>query len=311
LHNNTWVVTRALEFLRRRDPTRPFFLNLSFVRPHPPIDPPQVFYDEYRERAIPPIPVGDWAKENDRPPRDINDWCGHLPLAWIERARRGYYAQIAHIDSQIGRLIMSMRLLRPGPTWIVFTSDHGEMLGDHYLFRKTYAYEGSAHTPLFICPPSGSVIQSAVHSSDAPVSQEDLMPTMLEMAGVPVPPTVEGRSLLPLLNAASLSAGWREYVHGEHAGFYASGQGMQYLTDGKEKYIWFTQSGREQFFNLKDDPHELHDLARDPKHQAHIAGWRQRMIQELAPRVQDGLSDGQCLIPGKSLPAVRADIISS
>lgn len=306
LHNNTWVAARGIEFLRRRDPTRPFFLNLSFIRPHPPFDPPRAFYDEYRDRALPPVPVGDWAQAYSRPPDDINAWCGALPVRALERARRAYYAQIAHIDNQIGRFLMALRLGRAEPTWLIFTSDHGEMLGDHHLFRKTYAYEGSAKTPLIICPPAGS----RVHTSDAPVSQKDLMPTILEIAGVSIPTHVEGASLLPLLSAAPESVGWRAYVHGEHAAFYAPDQGMQYLTDGKCKYIWFTQSGQEQFFDLANDPNELHDLAHSPKHQAQVAVWRSRMIQELAPRVADGLSDGARLIPGKSLPAVRPECLS-
>lgn len=305
LHNNTWVVTRGAEFLRRRDPTRPFFLNLSFMRPHPPIDPPRVFYDEYRERALPPIPIGDWAKGYDRLMDDINAWCGRLPTRLIERARRAYYAQIAHIDSQIGRFLMTLRLSQPGPTWLIFTSDHGEMLGDHHLFRKTYAYEGSAKTPLIICPPDGS----RLHICDAPVSQEDMMPTILDIAHANIPTRIEGASLLPLLTATPESVGWRAYVHGEHSPFYTPDQGMQYLTDSKEKYIWFTQSGKEQFFDLTIDPNELHDLAQDSKHQARVAVWRSRLVQELAPRVRDGLSDGTQLLPGKSLPAVRPELL--
>jgi arylsulfatase A-like enzyme len=236
---------------------------------------------------------------------DINAWCGRLPTRLIERARRAYYAQIAHIDSQIGRFLMTLRLSQPGPTWLIFTSDHGEMLGDHHLFRKTYAYEGSAKTPLIICPPDGS----RLHICDAPVSQEDMMPTILDIAHANIPTRIEGASLLPLLTATPESVGWRAYVHGEHSPFYTPDQGMQYLTDSKEKYIWFTQSGKEQFFDLTIDPNELHDLAQDSKHQARVAVWRSRLVQELAPRVRDGLSDGTQLLPGKSLPAVRPELL--
>jgi arylsulfatase A-like enzyme len=62
LHNNTWCVTKALEFVRRRDRTRPFFLNISFHRPHPPIDPPQVYFGLFKDKPLPPVPVGDWAR---------------------------------------------------------------------------------------------------------------------------------------------------------------------------------------------------------------------------------------------------------
>ncbi len=307
LHVNTWTVTKALDFLRRRDPTRPFFLNISFHRPHPPIDPPAVYWEMFCDKPLPPVPVGDWAERHAREPSSVNAWQARLPSGWLARARRGYYAQIAHLDNQIGRFLMQMRHCRiEEPVWYVFTSDHGEMLGDHHLFRKVTPYEGSAKTPLIIVPPGGSRVQV----SEAPVSQPDLMPTFLEMAGVPVPEAVEGRSLLPLLERAPQEVGWREYVHGEHAANYAPESGNQFVTDGKEKFVWFTLTGEEQFFDLRRDPEERHNAVADPAYRERVDGWRQRLIWELASRPQDGLSDGHRLIPGHNLPSVRPELLS-
>ncbi len=305
LHNNSWVITRGLEFLRRRDPLRPFFLNLSFHRPHPPIDPPQVFYDMYKDRELPPVPVGDWAAVHDLPAAGVNAWHGRISPEQLARARRAYYAQIAHIDNQIGRLRIKMRHMNLGPTWFIFSADHGEMLGDHHIFRKTYAYEGSAKTPLIICPPEGAPI----HSCDAPVAQIDIMPTILDLAGAPVPKTVEGMSMLPLLAKTPAEAAWRPYVHGEHSACYDPDNAMQFLTDGKEKYIWFTTTGQEQLFDLREDAAETRDLARDPANEHRVALWRQRLIEMLAVREMDGLTDGEKLISGKSLPAVRPELL--
>jgi arylsulfatase A-like enzyme len=304
LHNNTWVATKGIELLCRRDKTRPFFLNLSFHRPHPPIDPPQVFYDMYRDREIPPVPVGDWAHLHDVPIDSVDAWHGRLPGHLIEIARRAYYAQIAHIDCQIGRVMRALRDLKVGSTAIVFTSDHGEMLGDHHLFRKTYAYEGSAKVPLIVTPVEGCEVKF----SDAPVTLEDIYPTILEIAGLPIPESIEGRSLVPLYQGKR-STDWRTYVHGEHSACYSDEEAMQFLTDGKEKYIWFTLTGREQLFDLRNDPQELHDLAADPRARDRLELWRKRMIDELAPRVEDGLSDGKQLIPGKLLPSVRKELL--
>lgn len=305
LHNNTWVVTRGIEFVRRRDPARPFFLNLSFHRPHPPVDPPQVFFDLFKDRALPPVPVGDWADRHDVAPASINAWQGRVPEGALTRLIRAYYAQIAHIDNQIGRFLMALRTLRAGPTCFVFTSDHGEMLGDHNLYRKTYAYEGSARTPLIVSP----VQPSAVHASGAPVSQQDIMPTILEMAGVPIPNEVEGRSMLPLCSAGAAAAGWREYVHGEHSPCYAGDHGVQFVTDGREKFVWYTESGEELFFDLAADPQELRNLARSPAHRGRVDLWRARLVAELAPRAEDGLTDGGRLVAGKVLPAVRPRLL--
>ena len=304
LHNNTWVVTRGLEFLRRRDRTRPFFLNLSFHRPHPPIDPPQSYFDLYRDAAVPEPPAGEWAAAHDAPPEDVNAWRGRLDRREQEMAVRAYCAQIAHIDNQIGRFLMALGKARVGPTWVVFTSDHGEMLGDHHLWRKTYAYEGSARTPLIVCPPEGST----VHECPAPVCQQDLMPTFLEAAGAPIPAGVEGRSLLPLLESEAAQRDWREFVHGEHSGCYAPEHGMQYLTDGRQKYIWYTLTGQEQLFDLREDPQELRDLAPLAEHGEDLERWRSRLVEELAGRPQDGLSDGKQLIAGISLPPDRAPV---
>lgn len=300
LHNNTWVATKGIEFLRRRDRTRPFFLNLSFHRPHPPVDPPQVYYDMYKDRDLPPVPVGDWAEKFDTPVRGVNDWRGRLPENLLDRYRRAYFAQIAHIDNQIGRFILAMKLQKPGPTYFIFTSDHGEMLGDHHLFRKTYAFEGSARTPMIIASPFGA----SEHLCDAPIDQEDIMPTLLDMAGLAVPGKVEGHSMLPLMSQKPEETGWREFMHGEHSECYQSDMGMQYLTDGREKYIWYTESGREQLFNLVNDRQELHDLAQNPEHNNRLELWRSRMAENLADRTGAKLSDGKNLIPGTKLQAV-------
>lgn len=302
LHNNTWAVTRSLEFLRRRDRTRPFFLNVAFHRPHPPIDPPQAFYDMYADRELPPVPVGDWAAVHDVPIDELACWHGRLPDDVLTHTRRAYYAQIAHIDAQIGRLLLAVRAMKLGPTVFILTSDHGEMLGDHHMFRKCYAYEGSARVPMVIGPVGGS----GLHFCDAPVTLTDVYPTVLELAGLPVPDQCEAQSMVSLLDQPN-SRDWRPYVHGEHSACYDADGGMQYLTDGREKYIWFTSTGQEQLFDLANDPDELHDLAAAGEAQERLGMWRQRMVEQLAPRTQDGLSDGKTLIRGH-LPAVRPEL---
>ncbi len=304
LHNNSWVATKGIEFLRRRDKTRPFFLNLSFHRPHPPIDPPQVFYDMYKDRDIPDVPIGDWADIHDVPIDKINAWHGHLSEKLLVQARRAYYAQIAHIDCQVGKVVRALQHMKAGPTVVVFTSDHGEMLGDHHMYRKTYAYEGSAKVPLVISYPGGV----ANHRCAAPAALEDLYPTFLEIAGACIPSSTEGQSLLPFCKEGPPPA-WREFVHGEHAESYAPEESMQFLTDGKEKYIWFTVTGREQLFDMVSDPRECHDLAQNPAAKDRLEYWRQRMIKRLAERPEDGMSDGRKLISGVALPSVRPALL--
>lgn len=301
LHPNTWTAQTAIDCLRHRDPTRPFFLQVGFHRPHPPLDPPIEYFRRYESREIPPVPVGDWASDFDQPVQRVDASTGTLPRHAIDRSRRAYYAQITHLDYQIGRLLDCLRRIGElANTWIIFTSDHGELLGDHNHFRKVVALEGSAKVPFIVRPP-GSFDAPRGLRRDEPISHYDVMPTVLRQAGIEVPEEVFGQSLEPLM--AGEDASWREFMHGEHSGF--ADQGNQFVTDGREKFIWLTESGRELFFSLEEDPQELHDRSADPAYAERVTLWRSRLAQILNERGDVALSDGERLIPGTSLPAVR------
>ena len=225
---------------------------------------------------------------------DINAWRGQLPEHIVHRARAAYFAYLAYLDAQIGRFLEN--LLRGGvlsDTLVLFTSDHGEMLGDHHLWRKTYAYEASARVPFILKPPASRDVDRNV-DIDQVVGWEDIMPTFLDAAGVPIPDTVEGRSVLPLLRG---EADWRPHYHGEHSPCYHPENANQFLTDGRWKYIWNPINGEEQLFHLEKDPDECRDLAGDSSSKSELESWRQHMVRELAGR-EEGLSDGEKLIPG-------------
>jgi len=292
----TYFVGRALDFLHKRDPTRPFFLTLSFNGPHPPWCPPQVYYDQFIDRDLPKPEIGDWAERHARDaryPLDVNAWRGTLPEHIVHRARAAYFAYLAFLDAQIGRLVE--RLQRSGlldDTLIVFTSDHGEMLGDHHLWRKTYAYEASARIPLIAVAPGSMNVERNVEC-DALVGWEDIMPTFLHAAETDQPESVEGHSVLELLKDPSVTL--RPYYHGEHAPCYHPENANQFLTDARWKYIWNPINGEEQLFDLQADPHECADLAR--KEPDVLAHWRQTMARQLAGR-QEQLSDGTQLRTG-------------
>lgn len=115
--------------------------------------------------------------------------------------RAGYYGLINRIDDQIRRLlnpVTGIERMACGNTVLILTSDHGEMLGDHYLWRKTVPYEGSARVPLLIRPPRSMGFVSGLVVDEA-VCLEDILPTLLDMAEVEIPLSVEGRSLVPLI----------------------------------------------------------------------------------------------------------------
>jgi arylsulfatase A-like enzyme len=137
---------------------------------------------------------------------------------------------------------------------------------------------------------------------DRPVGLEDVMPTCLELAGVSVPGSVEGRSVLAL--ARGEEAPWRNHLHIEHAPLHHT------LTDGREKYIWFAADGREQFFDLAEDPSECRDLATAPAHSQRVARWRSRLMETLRER-PEGFTDGVKLIPGRPYPPVLPHALRS
>lgn len=212
---------------------------------------------------------------------------------------------MSHIDYEIGKLynwLKKNKLLEN--TFIIFLSDHGELLGDHNLLRKEKPFEGSAKIPFIVRPPKSFDFNKA-SVCDLPITHMDVMPTLLAAAGINVPETVEGSSLLPLVSGDTNN--WREFMHGEHA---CGSVGWQYLTDGKEKYIWETFSGKELFFDLTIDPQERTDKSKSMDYEGNVELWRNRLIELLALRPHDGLYDGKQLIPGRVLPDVRPELLS-
>ncbi|MDY2941894.1 MAG: arylsulfatase [Varibaculum sp.] len=299
-HPTNWVMSEAIDWLYRRDTTDPFFLYLSWHRPHAPYDPPQWAYDQYRDTEIPDPPVGEWTHVWDAYRRDGDAEAKYGVQRPEVRARaiRAYYGLITHIDTQINRLMEALNdfdLL--GNTAFVFVSDHGDMLGDHNFYRKSVGYEGSAHVPFIVKLPG----EHTVATSDAVVELRDVMPTVLDIAGVPVPDSVDGRSVLPLMRETP-EPQWRTQIHGEH--FYEAfgEESMQWVTDGKYKFIWFSGSGIEQYFDLTNDPEELHNLVDAPEWHDTVALWRARLVSYLEGREEGFVRDG-ALVAGR--PAVN------
>ena len=291
-----WCVDRAMAFLQKRDPAVPFFLNLSFIDPHPPLTPPQIYYDRYINRDLPEPVVGDWAPEFDGPRKGLDPDASEICLSAqdMQCARAAYYGMVNFIDDQIGRLIQFARGLL-NESLIIFTSDHGEMLGDHHRFRKTWPFEASARVPFLIRPPRSWGAPESV-TCRTPVGLQDIMPTILDACGLELPETCTGRSLLPVVRGES--DGVRDLLHGEHSGCYAYEHGNHFVTDGRYKYVWFTQTGREHLFDLDEDPHELRDLSMAEGADELLSPWRKRLIRFLEGR-PEGFTDGDRLIVGR------------
>ena len=293
-HPTNWVTDRSIDFLRTRDPEKPFFLMASYLKPHPPLDPPQYYYDMYMNMELRKPAVGDWEKEHFID--EFDSKTGPRDEFMIRQMMAGYYGLITHLDHQIGKLIQGLvEHNLYDNTIIIFTADHGEELGDHHLFRKSRAYEGSAHIPFIISAPEHLIpgIKRGTRSK-AVVELMDVMPTVLDMVNAEIPSSIDGKSLVPILKDPDSKV--RDYLHGEHS--YGPLSNHWIVTEN-DKFIWNSDSGTEEYFDLKSDPRELH--GDDGSHEERKAEMRNILIRELTGRPEGFVEDGK-LVKGRPYP---------
>ena len=246
----------------------------------------------------------DWSRRWPEPRRG-GKWNAarqHLPPEQRLQLRAAYWAQINHLDDQIQRVLEAIdRGAGLDNTLVLFTSDHGEMLGDHQWMRKRVPWEPSARVPLLLRPPAawGS---AGGRVREELVGLQDVMPTLLDAAGVAPPEGTDGQPLLPLLRDDADAAGWRDVLHGECSdvgGGFDRPTGMQYLAtspggsfDRRWKYAWFPGLGREQLFDLDADPAERHDLSADAAHADALGQLRGELVRRLDGRPEGFVRDG-------------------
>jgi len=291
LHPTRWTADRAIEFIGDYAGEEPFFLKVSFARPHSPYDPPQRFMDAYREDNMPKRHIGDWCRRFAQGnPSNYTSWQGDFGEEQACRSRRGYYGSISFIDEQVGRILSTLdKRGMLDDTLIIFTADHGDMTGDHHLWRKSYPYESSARIPFIVRPPKGfSPVRGATFRH--PVELRDILPTCLDSAGVTMPGNLDGRSVLDIFR--NEKAPWRDSIDLEHDVCYSPENHWNALTDGRYKYIYYAPTGEEQLFDLVDDPGEEHDLARENGKKPLVRDWRGRMIGQLAERGEPFVVNG-------------------
>jgi arylsulfatase len=300
-HPTRWTADRAVEYLEGYDKQEPFMLKVSFARPHSPYDPPRRFMDMYDQRAMPKPPIGGWASGYEPLAEGFGNsiWHGKLPPDTVSRSRKGYYGSVSFIDEQIGRILSTLESRGMlDNTLIIYFADHGDMLGDHNLWRKTYPYEGSARIPMLLRWPEWMGMEDARGSERSqPVELRDILPTFLEAAGEKIPDGLDGRSLLELVR--SDTGNWRETLDLEHWRCYSSHNNWNALTDARYKYIFCAYDGSEQLFDLHNDPNELQDLASVAAHRGLLEQWRARLAGHLAER-------GEAYVEG-GWPRVRGE----
>jgi choline-sulfatase len=248
------VCFRAVQRIRDlslRPHAEPFFLTVSFTNPHDPWEIRRRYWELYAESAIAPPAVGPIPRNRADPHSlRLRAMVGldRRPLSpgEVQHARHGYYAAVSYLDERIGEVLAALSATGLAErTVVVFTSDHGEMLGERGLWYKMSFLEDSARVPLIVRGPG--LASRRVH---APVSQLDLAPTLAELAEAPAAGAAfEGSSLLPALRGESGGPG---EAFGE------------YLAEGVQAPAVMIRRERHKFIRCPGDPDLLYDLANDP-----------------------------------------------
>lgn len=271
-HGTTWVADRTIEELRSHE-DRPFMIWASFIAPHPPLDVPPEWAHLYDDVPL-PKPINDMTSvslEAIDNGKIIEDGMSEDSKA---RFKKLYYCAISFVDYQIGRIINELkRLDLYENTLIVFTSDHGEMLGDHQSYQKFQPYESSSHVPFIVKPPTGCI--PTVSGKDEFIDLTDLFPTFLDVADVDVGPEIEiaGESLFTHNRKKIRTQVFLEHGMGERR--WVSIRTKDY------KFNYFYAGGRRELFDMKSDPDEQNNLLEhDGSDYSEIADEYERRLVE-------------------------------
>ncbi|MEM7533756.1 MAG: sulfatase-like hydrolase/transferase [Chloroflexota bacterium] len=267
--SDTYIGRRAIQWLEEIPDDFPWHFFINFVGPHDPFDPPTEYADKYRNAEMPAAidcapdgkPAWIQAKYKERDPKNT------------AMVRRQYCAMIELIDDYIGYILdtLEKRGMMEN-TIIVFSSDHGEMLGDHGLYQKNLPYESALRVPLIIAGPG---IQEGV-VSDALVELIDLNPTICELAGLPEQPYLDAKSLVPVLQGAS------GFSHRDDT--VSSLENMRLLRTRTHKYV-----------NHINDRNELYDLENDPNETVNLIDQEPELVEELKQRLNERMYEGKWL----------------
>ena len=294
LHQSNWCAEKTIDFIRE-DRDTPWLASVNIYDPHPPFNPPQTYRKMFDSAEMPgplfretdleqqkKLEAVDFQSSGQSPDKlDINnpivpqspgsstavdaDSIGARDAKSLQAA---YYAMIKLIDDQVGRILESLEEIgQREQTVILFTSDHGEMLGDHGLIQKGCRfYEGLVRVPLIVSWPGH--FESGL-KSDALVELLDKAPTLLELAGLKVPDRMQGRSLLPILQGEVSKDHHRDFVRCEYydAIDMPDGTFATMYRDRSHKLVVYHGHQHGELYDLEADPDEFENLWDEPSSQ--------------------------------------------
>ncbi len=302
LSDTAFFTERALTYLKGRD-GKPFFLHLGYYRPHPPFVASAPYHAMYDAADMaPPVraatpeaeaaqhPLLRWYLQNTKQQKFFQGGEGMasgMDEATVRQLRATYYGMMTEVDDRLGEVFAFLDATGQwDDTMVIFTSDHGEQLGDHHLLGKIGYFDESFRIPLVI---KGAENPRAGEIEDVFTESVDVMPTILDWLGADVPRACDGVSLLPLLRGAA-PAGWRDALHYEYdfrdvhysqpetaLGLSIDASSLCVLQDADWKYVHFAALP-PLLFDLRADPVQMRNLADDPAYAGIMLDYAQRML---------------------------------
>jgi arylsulfatase A-like enzyme len=265
LTHSSFVAEQTIAYLRAHRDDR-FLCIAGFYSPHSPWVAPQAFIDLYDPEtlALPEFPPEVDARRSQAAYSDRE----------LRAARQGYYAMVSEVDHHVGRILACLEELGLAEdTIVVFTSDHGEWLGEHLRYGKGKpGHDCVSRVPLIVRWPAGQ--RAPGRTEHALVEGVDLVPTLLDCAGIPTPSHLQGRSFRALLENGA---------YAERASALTEMDGWKTLRTGRYRYV-IEADGRESLFDLDHDPNGYQDRAGEPAYADTLAGLRQQMLVRLLER---------------------------
>ena len=259
-----WITARALDYFKLRDTTKPFFLFVSYLDPHSPSHLTEPYWSMYNYKQMPRPVIPDAArkiraaalKTGAQGPGPARSFIDNEEMA--QKLTAAYFAKINMVDDNVGRLLDEAE--KQGlldNTIIIFTADHGNMLGDRGRWFKGVMYEGSSRIPLLIkAPPTSKYAETFNRGKviEEVVEHIDIMPTVMEIAGQPLAglPGIQGQSLAHLV--AGTEPHWKNIAFAE--------LGTQMVRTPQYKLIKLDD--QYELYDMLQDPKEAHDLSHDP-----------------------------------------------
>ena len=293
-HQTAWIANKAIDFLQDHSEETPFFMWVSFIHPHSPFNPPAPYDTMYdpKDMSLPirsEEEISKWPKVYQRRYKAKDGHHGGISYSeftdydW-QRLKAYYYGMIHFIDDEIGHILDALREKEIlDQTLIVFTSDHGEMMGDHHLLLKGTQYDCVTNVPFLFAPPKSELQNKKWNKLCQSI---DIMPTILEYVNVPIPKGVQGQSILSAFSDPSLTPYDDVLIE--------MSKDIRTLRTEKARISWHSNDKEGELYDLEKDPYCLNNLWNESE----AISLKQRMMESLLDRMtcnQDPLQERKAL----------------